>query len=195
MKGVYVFLAEGFEDIEALATVDVLRRGGVNVRTVSITDDPCVNSAHGVSVGVDMTFDEWLDGAENGKPDEGDFFIFPGGMPGSKNLAGCKDLMALMKEHYMLGGSLAAICAAPGLVLSQLGEELSGKEFTCYDSFESVPESLGARFVRRPVVLSGRLITGRGPGHVLDFAFQILSVVKGTDVAESVRSGMVLSTV
>ena len=194
MKGVYVFLADGFEDIEALATVDVLRRGGVDVKTVSIAEEPFVNSSHGISVGADMTYDDLLEDAGNGRPDEKDFFIFPGGMPGSKNLAACKPLMSLMKEHYELGGSVAAICAAPGLVLSQLGEVLQGHQMTCFDGFEKNLIENGARFVDRPAVHSGRIVTGRSSGHTIAFAMEILRTIKGDEAIPDVEYGMMLDT-
>lgn len=194
MKGVYVFLADGFEDVEALATVDVLRRGGVDVKTVSIAEEPFVNSSHGVAVGADMTYDDLLEDACNGRPDEKDFFIFPGGMPGSKKLADCEPLIDLMKEHYELGGSVAAICAAPGLVLSQLGDALKGHEMTCFDGFEDALEACGARFVARPAVHSGRIVTGRSSGHTIAFALEILRTIKGDEAVSEVEWGMMLKT-
>jgi protein deglycase len=194
MKGVYVFLADGFEDVEALATVDVLRRGGVDVKTVSIAEEPFVNSSHGVAVGADMTYDDLLEDACNGRPDEKDFFIFPGGMPGSRELAGCEPLIDLMKEHYELGGSVAAICAAPGLVLSQLGDALKGHEMTCFDGFEDALKECGARFVARPAVHSGRIVTGRSSGHTIAFALEILRTIKGDEAVSEVEWGMMLKT-
>ena len=129
MKGVYIFLAEGFEDVEALATADVLRRGGVPVELVSLGDEPFVVSSHRVAVGVDQTFDYFALHLDRGA-DERDVMIFPGGMPGTRNLAGNGMLMDMMQEHYDEGGTVAAICAAPGLVLSQL-EGIAGKRVTC----------------------------------------------------------------
>lgn len=192
MKGVYVFLADGFEDIEALGTVDVLRRGGVPVQMVSITDEPMVVSSHRVMVGVDMTFDEFLDCAGHGRPSPEDVMIFPGGMPGSKHLAACHDLIELMKEHYGLGGSVAAICAAPGLVLSQLSD-LEGHEMTCFDGFEDALEKAGATFVPAPAITSGRIITGRSAGHAVAFGLEILRLVKGEEAAAKVEYAMMLS--
>ena len=96
MKGVYIFLAEGFEDVEALATSDVLRRGGVPVELVSITDEPFVVSSHRVAVGVDQTFDFFALNIDKGGTDEKDVMIFPGGMPGTRNLAQYGMLMDMM---------------------------------------------------------------------------------------------------
>ena len=139
MKGVYIFLAEGFEDVEALATADVLRRGGVPVELVSITDEPFVVSSHHVAVGVDQTFDYFALNIDKGGTDEKDVMIFPGGMPGTRNLAGFDMLMDMMQEHYDDGGTVAAICAAPGLVLGQLNG-IDGKRVTCFDGFEGILE-------------------------------------------------------
>jgi len=194
MKGVYIFLADGFEDIEALATVDVLRRGGIDIKTVSISDEPFVTSSHGVTVGADMTYDELLDDAGNGRPSEKDFFIFPGGMPGSRTLSECRPLIALMKEHYELGGGVAAICAAPGLVLSQLGDALRGHEVTCFDGFEKALEEKGAVFTPRAAVHSGRIVTGRSSGHTIAFAMEILRIIKGDEALPEVEWGMMLKT-
>lgn len=193
MKGVNIFLADGFEEVEALATADVLRRGQVPVQLVSITDEPFVTSSHGVAVGVDMSFDIFqeemvLDGIE-----ASDVMIFPGGMPGTKNLASCKELMKLMNDHYAAGGSVAAICAAPGLVLSQL-EGISGKNVTCFDGFEGYLQEKGASFSPRPAVTDGRVVTGRSAGHAIAFGLQILKLLKGEDAAAAVRHAVMLDT-
>ena len=183
MKKAYIFLAEGFEDVEALGTVDVLRRGGVDVELVSITEDPLVLSSHGVTFGVDTTLEMGID------IDKDDIMVFPGGLKGAKNLAACTPLVEEMKAHNEEGGPIAAICAAPGLVLGQL-DSLEGVKFTCYDGFENVPVSKGGEFVKKPTVTSGNIITGRGPGYAIDFGLELLKFIKGETVAEEVRSGM-----
>ena len=124
MKGVNIFLADGFEDVEALATNDVLRRGGVGTRLISISGEPFVQSSHGVTVSAEEMLQD-IDSDHDGTCAE-DIMIFPGGMPGSTNLAQCGRLIEMMNAHYAAGGSLAAICAAPGLVLSQL-DGIEGK--------------------------------------------------------------------
>ena len=189
MKGVYLFLADGFEDIEALATRDVLKRAGIDVQTVGIADDPFVVSAHGLMVGIDCHLDELEAGS--GATEE-DVMVFPGGMPGARNLGRCKPLVKLMKDHYAQGGTLAAICAAPGLVLSQL-DDLKGVSFTCYDGFQDPLIEAGAQFVPQPAVTCGRIITGRGPGHTKAFALEIVKKVKGEAVADDVQYGMDLT--
>lgn len=184
MKGVNIFLADGFEDMEALATNDVLRRGGVKTRLVSISDEPFVCSSRGVTIGIEEFLSDF-DG-NHGGADARDVMIFPGGMPGSKNLAACKPLIKAMKEHYAVGGTVAAICAAPGLVLSQLSDDLSWLEFTCFDGFEKYLQDKGARFRPEPAVTCGRVITGRSAGHSISFGLQILDRVKGADSVKEV---------
>lgn len=191
MKGVYIFLADGFEDVEALGTHDVLRRGGVNVNLVSISDEPFVQSSHGLTVGVEQSIhDLEFDHAHTGPKD---FFIFPGGMPGSRKLAACAPLISEMKKHYAAGGSVAAICAAPGTVLSQL-DGLEGVEFTCFDGFQEALEAKGAVFTPAPAVSCGRIITGRSAGHAIAFALQILARIKGEETAAEVEYAMNLNT-
>lgn len=191
MKGVYIFLAEGFEEIEALAVADILRRGEIDVRTVSITNDPLVRGVHGIPVTADMVWSEFISDAVPSGTSADDAMIFPGGMPGTKNLAGKQELMELMKTHYAEGGTLAAICAAPGLIVSQI-PSLSGKRFTCYDGFEEAPTAKGGEYVREAAVSDGNLITGRGPGCAVDFALAIVTRLKGAALSGEIRSGMML---
>ncbi len=191
MKGVNIFLADGFEDVEALATCDVLRRGGVAVRLVALTDEATVESSHGVTVCPDAFLPEVdLDAA--GTTAE-DVMIFPGGMPGSKNLAACTPLIDAMRAHYAAGGTVAAICAAPGLVLSQLGAGvLRGVEFTCFDGFEEMLIAQGAVHTPAPAVRAGRIVTGRSAGHAVAFGLEILRGLKGDAVAAQVRHALYL---
>lgn len=183
MKGVYIFLADGFEDMEALATNDVLKRAGIGAHLVSISSEPFVQSSHGITVGVDCTLED-LNGSDEGTCEK-DVMVFPGGMPGTRNLAACRQLVSMMQRHYDAGGTVAAICAAPGLVLGQL-KGMSGKKFTCFDGFEELPKSEGACFVSKPAVTDGRIITGRSAGHAIAFALEIVNKIypeKAVDVA------------
>ena len=189
MKGVNIFLADGFEDVEALATNDVLRRGGVATTLVALTDDPQAESSHGVLVTAEAFLPE-LDTAHEGTT-AADVMIFPGGMPGSRNLASCTPLMDLMREHYAAGGTVAAICAAPGLVLSQL-DGWQGKEFTCFEGFEDALIAKGAVYTPRPAVRAGRIVTGRSAGHAVAFALEILRGLKGDNAVARVRHAMYL---
>ena len=189
MKASYIFLADGFEDMEALCTVDILRRGGVPVKTVSIYEDRwSVESSHGVVVEADMNFPEFepefaSEGAEA--------LIFPGGLPGSKYLAEKKDLIAVMVRHAGEGGLVASICAAPGLVTSQLpGQE--GRRFTCYPGCEDIPVSKGAVCTGASVEQDGNLITGRGPGLAMEFGLAVLARLAGEAAADGVRKGLLL---
>ena len=189
MKGVTLFLANGFEDMEALGTRDVLIRGGVPVLTVSITDEYLVESSHGVSVTADTS---WAD-VEVMEPgtDASDVMIFPGGMPGSKNLAAHAELMEILQDHWARGGAVAAICAAPGLVVSQL-PGLEGRKFTCFPGFEDALIAKGAVFTPESTVTDGNLITGRGAGHAVNFGLAILRYLKGDEAADKVKAGLTL---
>lgn len=207
MKGVYVFLADGFEEIEAIAPVDVLRRGGVKVTTVGLNEDPFVTSSRRIPVVADMTMEEFraelfrqeTDG-ECGSTDGSDCMIFPGGMPGSKNLAACAPLMRIMNRHYADGGLVAAICAAPAVVLAGCFEKgvLEGKAMTCFDGFEDAIEACGAHVAveadgsKATVACDGRIITAAGSGVSVDFALSVLSRIKGEETAAKVASGMML---
>lgn len=191
MKGIYVFLANGFEEIEALATVDILRRGGVDVQTVSIHHDKYVTGSHGITVVADKTYGEFKAELRLDGTDEGDAIIFPGGMPGTRNLAQNGEIVNFMRLHYAEGGTVAAICAAPGLVVSQL-PSLEGKHFTCFDGFEDGPVARGGIYEKKPAVSDGNLITGRGAGCAVEFGLAILAHLKGEEAASSVRHALML---
>ena len=191
MKGVYVFLADGFEVSEALTTVNMLRRGGVNVKTVSIYDDRIVTSSNRIPVVADMSFGEFRASTSFGPCLPSDVMIFPGGMPGSSNLAAFGKLMDIMRQHHTEGGTLAAICAAPSVVLCELGE-LKGIKMTCYDGFEQALAEKGAEYVKEGIVKDGNIITGRGPGWAQEFGLAILAHIKGQETADKVKAGLML---
>ncbi|MDE6126151.1 MAG: DJ-1/PfpI family protein [Muribaculaceae bacterium] len=179
MNTSYIFLAQGFEEIEALTVVDVMRRAGMDVKTISITGNLSVRGAHGITVEADALYEktdfitpEWL--------------ILPGGMPGSTNLSEYAPLNSLLKTQAQ-SGKIAAICAAPAVVLAPLGI-LDGKEATCYPGFE---KSLGEA-VRRdaPVIALDRLITANGPSSAMRFALAIVANSMGESVAQEVGSSM-----
>ena len=180
---VYVFLANGFEDIEALAPVDILRRGGVEVVTVSINDDKKVESAHGITVLADTTFET------AGDFNDADLLVLPGGMPGAKNLnehEGVKQ--ALLRQHAQ-GKRIAAICAAP-LVFGGLGL-LQGRKATCYPGFEGT--LTGAEYTAEPVTVDGNITTGKGPGAAMAFGYQLLSYFTDKATVEALKQGMMYS--
>lgn len=188
MKGAYIFLADGFEDIEALGTLDILRRGGVPSTTVSIHDTPEVTSAHGVTVIAECLLDEFLDEGA----DLEDILVFPGGLPGASNLAECAPLIAFARTHFKHGGPVGAICAAPGLVVSQL-PGIDGLKATCYDGFESYLQEKGALCTGEGTVTDGHLITGRGPAFAIEFGLAIVSYLKSPEKAAEVRKGLLLT--
>ena len=191
MKGVYIFLANGFEEIEALATLDVLRRGGVDVKTVSVLYDKFVTGSHKTTVVADMTYGEFKAEVQLDGTDESDVMIFPGGMPGTRNLAENGEIINFMRLHYAEGGAVAAICAAPSLVVSQL-PSLQGKHFTCFDGFEDAPVARGGIYEQKPAVRDGNLITGRGAGCAVEFGLAILAHLKGEEAAAAVRHSLML---
>lgn len=181
MKKVALFLANGFEEIEALGTVDILRRAQINVDTVSITDYNVVTGAHNISVTADKTFND---------TDFTDFdmLILPGGMPGAKNLNEHEDLKKLISDFNSNGKLLAAICAAP-MVLGGLGI-LDGKRATCYPGFE--PELIGAKITGDSVVVDENIITGKGPGFVFDFGLRLVEQLLGLQDRREVQNGLLL---
>lgn len=191
MKGAYIFFANGFEETEALAPIDVLRRGGVDLRIVSIYDDRTVTGSHGIPMVADMSFGEFLERAELEGTAAGDLMLFPGGMPGSTNLAACNKLMELMLRHYEEGGTVAAICAAPSVVLGKL-PGLEGKTMTCYDGFEPALLEKGVKYTKDGVAEDGNIITGRGAGHAISFGLAILAHLKGKETADKVAKSIML---
>lgn len=180
MKRSYIFLATGFEEIEALATADVLRRAGMEVTLVSIYKDRMVTGANGITVAADVVFDG-VDYTDAG------WLICPGGMPGAENLVRCEPLADLLKNHVAAGGRVAAICAAPAVVLGQLGL-LKGRSATCYPGFEHL--LTGAKFTDAPVVCDDKFVLGNGPANALNWALEIVSQTLGRTPAEHVAGGM-----
>ena len=181
MKKVYVFLADGFEDVEALIPIDVLRRGGVDVTTVSISDFPLVNSAHGVNVEADIMI-------EQGDFSDADLIFLPGGMPGATNLFANKDVCKAIVDQYAAGKKVAAICASPAVVLAPLGI-LEGKKATCYPGFENVLAENNATYTGDLFTVDGNVTTGEGPAAAFPFAYELLSPVRSTSLmTESVKN-------
>lgn len=179
MKKVSVLLADGFEEIEALTVVDLLRRAKVYVDTISITDDYIVRGSHGIPVQVEDLFDE-VDFSES------DMIVLPGGLPGTTNLKEHAGVRKVVKEFYDQDRYVAAICAAP-TVLSDLGI-LKGKRATCYPSLES--EIQGALLTGGTVARDGNIITSQGVGTAIDFALKLIEVLiddeKALEIAESI---------
>lgn len=192
MKGIYVFLAEGFEISEALTTVNMLRRAGFDCPTVSIGEELLVTSSNGTTVMADMDWDSFKEDTSLSSFEVADsVMIFPGGMPGSGNLASQDELMDMMRSHFAEGGTVAAICAAPSLVLGLL-PDIKGRRMTCYDGFEDALIAKGAEYVKEGVVVDGNMITGRGPGWATEFGLAIVGKLCGAEKAAAIKSQLML---
>lgn len=183
MKKTFLFLAEGFEEVEAIAVVDVLRRGGVELQTVAVGGQRQVKGAHGVPVTADLALEELT-------AEEAECLIFPGGMPGAQNLGDSRALLQLMQRHYDAGHCVAAICAAPALVLGQL-QPARRLRVTCYPGFEKY-FSADFDVSTDGVVVDRNVITGKGPGFAVKFGLTILKHLRSEEVAKEVAAGMLL---
>ena len=180
MAKVYVFLADGFEDVEALIPVDVLRRGGQEVVTVSVMDDSqVVESAHGVQIVADALFDD-------ADLNDAALLLLPGGMPGASNLFDHDGLKEALLRHSAQGKLTAAICAAPAVVLGQLGL-LNGRRATCYPGFEHL---LGGEYTGELCTVDGHFITAEGPAAAFPFAYKLLEILAGEETSRQVATGM-----
>lgn len=175
---VYVFLAEGFEEMEALAPIDVLRRAGLEVTTVGV-GGKLIQGAHGVGFTADSD-GEGLDFSDV------DCVVLPGGMPGTTNLDASAMVERCLMKAAEKGALIAAICAAPS-VLGHKGL-LNGKKATCFPGFEE--ELLGAVHTGAPVEKDGNIITARGAGVALDFALALVAQLKGEAAAEALRESL-----
>lgn len=181
MNKVFIFLADGFEEIEAIAPIDILRRAQLDVTTVSISERHQVVGAHGVTVTADKLFSETTFGADS-------YFVLPGGYDGMLNLAAHDGVNALLRQQHAAGKKLAAICASPS-ILGKLGI-LEGKKAICYPGFEN--QLTGAHISEQPVVEDGNVITGKGPGVAIPFALKIVETIKGSDAAREIAEALML---
>ena len=173
---VYVFLADGFEIIEALAPVDMMTRAGIEVKTVGVTGD-LVTSSCGIPVKSDMNIEDF------------DFYdveaiVLPGGMPGTLNLENNEKVQSAINNAVNIDVPVCAICAAPSI----LGHKglLSDREATCFPGFEEALD--GATLSDEYVVTDGNFITARGAGVCIDFGLEIVKKLKGAEVADAVRN-------
>ena len=171
---IYLLLADGFEEVEALSPLDLLRRAGKDVLTVSITNERAVRGAHGITVLADLTTEELTCPCD-------EMLILPGGMPGTRNLDASPVTDRLLDEVLMHGGHVAAICAAP-LILGKRGL-LRGKRATCYPGFEE--ELLGAACVSAPFVTDGKITTATGAGAAVPFGGELVRVLCGEETSEA----------
>lgn len=179
MKKVAVLLADGFEEIEALTAVDLLRRAQIYVDTVSITEEYMVHGAHGINIQTEDLFDE-VNFAEF------DMIVLPGGMPGAENLEKHEGVRRVIMDFYETGKYIGAICAAPS-ILGGLGL-LKGRRAACYPSVED--KLSGAVIQKVPVIQDGTVITSRGAGTAIDFALKLVEVmtdkIKSEEIADMI---------
>ena len=172
---IYLFLANGFEEIEALCPLDLLRRAGLEVTTVGIGGD-AIMGAHGITVLADIPEGMYADSTP-------DMLILPGGMPGAKHLDESQVVDTALKAAARNGSFLAAICAAP-MILGYRGL-LEGQQAVCYPGFES--HLKGATLAQARVVRDGRIITAAGMGVALEFGLALVEALKGKEAAEALR--------
>ena len=172
--------ADGFEEVEAVSIVDVLRRGGVEVVTAALGEKPSATSAHGMTMSTDAVLSDVLE-------NEYAAIILPGGGEGTKNLKECEELLARLRRQKEEGGLVCAICAAP-TVLEEAGV-IDDESVTCYPSCKG---GMGRPVADAPVVADGQLITGTGPGTAMIFALAVLAHMKGNKIAHGIANGMLV---
>lgn len=175
----YTFLANGFETVEALAVVDLLKRAGVEVVTVAVGEDKTITSAQKIPVVADMMVSE-------GQYTDADLIFLPGGMPGTTNLEANETVMTTVKKQYESGRLVAAICAAPS-IFGHL-HMLQGRKATCFPGFEQ--ELLGAEYQASGVVTDGNVVTARGMGKSLELGFTLIEILLGKEKAEGIAKAV-----
>ena len=177
---IYMFLADGFEEVEALCPLDILRRAGLEVTTVGIGGKDVIQGAHGIIVHADIPDVMYRDSAP-------DMLILPGGMPGSKNLDESRIVDAALRAASRKGAYLAAICAAP-MVLGKRGL-LEGKCAVCFPGFEE--HLCGATVdTEKTVVCDGNIVTAKGMGAAFDFGLELVKCLKDDGTAQSIKSSV-----
>ena len=181
-KKVYIFLADGFEDIEGLTVVDLMRRADIDIKTVSIKESKEITTSHGISMLTDLVFVET-------DFSDADMLVLPGGMPGTKYLNEYQSLRDLLADFYRKGGKVAAICAAP-TVFASLGF-LKGRKATAYPS--CMDGLAGAERSLESVVVDGNVTTSRGLGTAVDFALSLIGQLLGEKKADEIAESVVYS--
>lgn len=176
---VYVFFAEGFEEVEGLTAVDLVRRSGADLKTVSVMDDKRVTGSHGITIETDLLFDEIEMPA--------DMLVLPGGMPGTKNLGAHEGLCRLLKRQYEEKGWLAAICAAPS-VFARLGF-LKDRKATSYPGAVTAQDC--GEYLEDEVVTDDHIVTSRGVGTAIPFALKLVEILKGTEKADQIAGSII----
>jgi 4-methyl-5(b-hydroxyethyl)-thiazole monophosphate biosynthesis len=180
-KSAYLLLAEGFEEVEALTPVDVLRRAGIRVTTVSMTSRRQIKGAHGIIVTADAML-------EDVKEDTADLLILPGGMPGTTNLNAHPHTKDLLLKYSEARKFIGAICAAP-MILGQMGL-LNGKKATCYPGFEAHLQ--GAQITNRATEVDGNIITGNGIGSAMVFSLALVTELTNDETARELAKKMMV---
>lgn len=176
---IYFFLADGLEETELVATLDLVKRAGIFAKTVSVTDQKLVTGTHGIMIQADAVINEV-------NFDDAEMLVLPGGMPGTKNLESCTHLKEAVLNFGETGKWLAAICAAPS-IFGKLGL-LKGKRATCFPGYEKSLE--GAEINDLPAVTDGKIITGKAMGCVFEFGFEIIKALKDEMTAKDVLRGI-----
>lgn len=178
---VYIILGEGFEEIEAVTPCDILRRGGVSVQFAAVGEQKILTGSHGIAILADVLASEIT-------PTANDTFVIPGGMGGVNSIKSNTNTLKLIEIAAKTGASLAAICAGPS-VLAQL-RLIDKKHITCYPGSEYL---MGGAICEadKPIISDGGLITGRAPGSAIDFGLELLSQLKGEELANRIRTELV----
>lgn len=194
MKTIVVFFADGFEEIEGLTPVDYLRRAGQNVIMVQVPSSTTkeknvVTSAHNIKIITDMTLDEFFNQYKENYPD---CCICPGGSNGAKNLGATKDLLSYLEKAYSKGLLIAAICAAPAVVLGKTNI-LKDKNWTCYPGMaEETKDEYRKNYIDLPFLTDGTLVTGRGPGASEQFAMELVKNLCGQETFDKIKNDALL---
>ncbi|MCK5737103.1 MAG: DJ-1/PfpI family protein [Spirochaetaceae bacterium] len=178
MAGIVIFLANGFEEVEAVTPADYLRRAGIDVVLVGV-DSPKPTGARGISIIADIDIKEldWLPGG----------VILPGGLTGASNLAESEDVERICRDVMNAGGLVASICASPAIALGSFNL-LKGREYTCYPGFEE--KTADGLFSSHRVVVDGNLITSRGPGTAAEFSLEIIRYLTDDKTAERIAEAV-----
>lgn len=184
-KQSYIFLAPGVEEIEAMATIDALRRADIPVVAVAVDSTREIKGATGQTIVADSLISEI-------NIDDADWLIVPGGVPGAPNLHASKAVNNMLAAHNAKGGRIASICAGPAVVLAPLGI-LKGKKATCYPGLGEQINANGGEYVNEKVVSSPGLVTSEGPGTTLPFAIEIIRQTKGDKAADDTAASMIVS--
>jgi len=183
MKNACILLAEGFEEVEAVTPIDYLRRAGIDVTVLGV-EGRNVRGSHGITIVADAAFGE-IEAAKTY-----DAVIVPGGMPGAAHLAESRNVVALIRRHFAAGHIIAALCAAPAVVLHGACGILAGKRFTGFPGTES--QVKGGLPVNEKVVVDGNLITSKGAGTAGEFAVAIIGALTDSGTAETIAERVLL---